>query len=327
MPPRNKGSKGYRVTKKRKTNTYSPKNDRPDAPPAGACAEEGEGRNTARRGHSPPSLSCLPDELVALAMSFVLTKTHQWRELSLVCRQFQRCCLLPDAHENMTLVMGAASVGREVAAMTRSLSGLRVIDAGGLMIDTNLLAIAELKLLQSLNLSRCRQVTDAGLVSVAQLNFLHTLNLSGCHKITDAGMGSVAQLTSLHTLNLSRCDQITDAGMRSVAHLTSLQSLDLSWCNRITDAGLASVAQLTSLHTLNLWNCDRITDAGMLSIAQLTSLHNLDITCLDGITDIGLRHLYQLTSLQTLDLRCCKGVTPDGVDQLKEHCQTLEIRQ
>ena len=57
----------------------------------------------------------LPDELVGHAMSFVLTRPAQWREVSLVCRQFQRCGLLASAHECMSVVVGArlaADLGR-----------------------------------------------------------------------------------------------------------------------------------------------------------------------------------------------------------------------
>ena len=95
-------------------------------------------------------LPYLPDELVALAMSFVLTRARQWRDLSLVCRQFQRCGLLPEAHQHMSLVVCAGSVGR-AAEMARSLSGLRVIDARFVMTDEGLLSVAQLTSLQTMH--------------------------------------------------------------------------------------------------------------------------------------------------------------------------------
>ena len=293
-----------------------------DARPAGGDAS---GDAARRRPASSLTLSCLPDELMALAMSFVLTRTRQWRDLSLVCRQFQRCCLLPDAHEHLSLVVGTGAAAH-LATIARSLSGLRVVDAGGMVTDVGMFSVMQLTLLQSLNLSNCDKITDDGLVTVAQLTSLQSLDLSGCNRITDAGMDSVAQLRSLQSLNLSGIWKITGAGMHSVGQLTSLHTLDLSGCYGITNEGMLSVVHLTSLHTLDLSWCDRITDAGMLSVAQLTSLQSLKLSGCQ-ITDSGLDPLAQLYTLRSLNLMACQ-ITYGAMDRLKAtrlHGSWLEI--
>ena len=63
-------------------------------------------------------------------------------------RQFQRCGLLPEVHEHISL--GAGTVGL-VDAMTRCLSGVRAVDALGAVTDGGLGALSSLGSLQSLD--------------------------------------------------------------------------------------------------------------------------------------------------------------------------------
>ena len=69
--------------------------------------------------------------------------------------------------------------------------------------------------LTSLDLSKCRNITDAGVVALSQnCPALTTLVLSGCRNITDAGVVALSQgCPALTTLYLSGCRNITDAGV------------------------------------------------------------------------------------------------------------------
>ena len=78
-----------------------------------------------------------------------------------------------------------------------------------LVDDDVLKQVAKLTQLTSLNLARCRQITDFALL--AALNQLTSLNLQGCNQITD--LAPLAGMTKLTSLYLRRCTQITDEGL------------------------------------------------------------------------------------------------------------------
>lgn len=151
--------------------------------------------------------------------------------------------------------------------------------------------------LQTLNLTRCYQITDQGLASLSQLKQLQTLHLEECIVITDERLASLAQLKQLRTLNLTECDQITDEGLASLGQLRNLQRLNLKGCRKITDEGLASLTQLPQLQILNLTGCHKITDKGLVSLTQLKQLQTLDLSNCDKITNQGLTLLLEQLKL------------------------------
>ena len=53
--------------------------------------------------------------------------------------------------------------------------------------------------LQHLDLSECKNITDAGVQALSGLVSLQHLDLSGCGNITDAGVQSLSGLVILHT--------------------------------------------------------------------------------------------------------------------------------
>ena len=149
--------------------------------------------------------------------------------------------------------------------------------------------------LQSLNLGRCSNITDACVSEVARgCPNLQSLDLTYCRNITDASVSEVARRCSkLQTLNLGnnlrRCRNITDASVSEVARRCSnLQTLILLNCSRITDASVLEVARRCSnLQTLNLGGCRNITDASVLEVARRCSnLQTLNLAYCRNITDL-----------------------------------------
>ncbi len=168
----------------------------------------------------------------------------------------------------------------------------------------------------SINLSNCKNITDAGLAHLSELTLLSSLDLSGCPGIRGVGFAYLSKLTSLRSLNLSGC-RITDAGLAYLSELKFLRSLNLSNCTDITDAGLAHLSKLTSLRSLNLSGCIRIRDAGLAHLSELKSLRSLNLRGCFKIADAGLAHLITLTFLRYLDLRgCSSNISDAGVAHL-----------
>ena len=79
--------------------------------------------------------------------------------------------------------------------------------------------------LESVDISQCKNITDADISQFNMCEKLKSLNLSGCKKVTDKGIKSLASsCQQLTNINISRCYKVTDEGMKALAsscqHLT-----------------------------------------------------------------------------------------------------------
>lgn len=110
-------------------------------------------------------------------------------------------------------------------------------------------------------LSHCNKdcdITDEGLVSIAELQMLQYLNLRYCCELIIVGPMSNAAFWSLQYLDLGFCDQLSDDGLVNVSTLKQLQHLVLTHCDEITDAGLESVVALQELRHLSIAYCVKL---------------------------------------------------------------------
>lgn len=104
--------------------------------------------------------------------------------------------------------------------------------------------------LKSLNLSKCKKLTDAGIVNLPPR--LESLHLSGCINITAIGIKGLPE--KLNWLDLSHCNKLTDEAVEFIPK--KVHYLDLSFCNRLTDAFFDHFPK--NLKALNLTGCSKI---------------------------------------------------------------------
>jgi F-box/leucine-rich repeat protein 14 len=172
-----------------------------------------------------------------------------------------------------------------------------------------------------------RVLTDQGMRAVSRLASLTFLNLSWCRNVTDAGVRAVvSSCTALEYLNLYACNNITDKGMRAVSSLPALTTLNLSFC--VTDKGILirdshdepifvrAVSSCTALTSLNLSSNYELTEKGMRAVSSCTSLKSLDLRECFKLTDEAVRALSSLPALTSLNLSHCY-VTAAGVQALR----------
>ncbi|MBA4191814.1 MAG: hypothetical protein C0467_27865 [Planctomycetaceae bacterium] len=197
---------------------------------------------------------------------------------------------------------------------------------------TNLIGIEEL---HTLDLIKCKRLTEEGFALAAKLTQLHTLFLSESSitdmslklfaklpqlevlelirtGITDAGLACLKSLKSLTFLSLDGTP-LTDAGLLNLMSLRQLVDLDIE-STQITDAGLASVAGLSKLEFLRLSDT-RVTDEGVGHLLQLSRLRVLQLDR-TGLTDIGIAQLATMKKLELLWVAQCGGVTDRGLSFL-----------
>ena len=127
--------------------------------------------------------------------------------------------------------------------------------------------------LKHLDLSRCRNISDAGLRSMCNLvPSLEGLQVSKCHHITDNSMTMLLPtITRLTHLDLEECSHITNATLLRLAKSNcrlSLQHLNVSYCEHVGDVGMiATIKQCPSLTSLELDNT-RISDLVLVEAAD-----------------------------------------------------------
>jgi hypothetical protein len=130
---------------------------------------------------------------------------------------------------------------------------MRRIDAN----DHDVSALAGMKNLEYLDLSRNPGVTDAGIAALAGLENLRYLNLTSTN-VTGTGFKDRADMASLYQLNLTDCP-VTDESLAAIPHFPKLEEL-LIGGTEVTDKGLMSLVGWHSLRRV-LWS-DRMTVEG-----------------------------------------------------------------
>lgn len=161
------------------------------------------------------------------------------------------------------------------------------------------------------------QTTKIELISLIRRcpNIIH-LDLSNCRNITDATLRTLTQmLPNLETLNISR---------------NRVESDDLRYAGCISDIGIHAIAtNCKKLKNLNISirkSSNEITPLGIRELVtnckELQSLEmrhfdNSDNSWLDDIATIGLK-------LIALDVSGCTGVTNDKLNKILKDCPNLE---
>lgn len=180
---------------------------------------------------------------------------------------------------------------------------------GAAVTNAAMPAVASLRGLLSLDLSRCTGLGDAGVVTLAGgLRRLQRLDLTACKRVGDVGVAALAALRSLCALTLDECAAVTGVGVAALAPLTGLEALSLRHCFRVDDAGVAPL--LSSMPRLRVLGLSRTAATAEAVLPPLGGLSGLAVLALRGLA-LSDRDAYRfggLSRLVSLDLRHCADV-------------------
>jgi F-box/leucine-rich repeat protein 14 len=189
-----------------------------------------------------------------------------------------------------------------------------------------------MKELQVTNLHAGGQMTDAALERLAELDLVNELDLSGSRRLTDDGLWHLARMPKLQVLNLGGWENpITDRGLEVLRHLRELRRFQMCWPQGVSDEGVANLAFCDHLESVDLLG----TPTGDGAIAALRGKRALR-TFKSGtqVTDAGLALLHDFPAFQawrggemsyalmsadarpSLELHQCTGITDAGVAHL-----------
>jgi hypothetical protein len=134
--------------------------------------------------------------------------------------------------------------------------------------DQKLEALAELKLTNIfyIDLTNCREVSDAGIRALAGIPSVKQLMLEGT-AITDAGCRVMGSEMALEVVNVANCAKITGQGLKELAVSSGLGSIRFSADGLTQDDVLGLIASLKAVS----W-CEIVDPHGKLDQAPLKAL-------------------------------------------------------
>jgi len=206
-------------------------------------------------------------------------------------------------------------------------------------------SIPHLRKLESLDLSRCRNLDDSTMILLSQHihSTLKVLYLKGLEKVSDEGVIAICNsCTKLQVLELSYVP-ITDKAGISIQHLPQLRALFMRDNYRITDKSIDVITnkcirlkqltlwgciKLRNLHfhssssgdklvILNLWGCYTLSDDIAMSFANMNQLMSLTVSECHRLSDQFVERLVErVPQLRHLHMRYCKHLTDQGVQTL-----------
>ncbi len=125
--------------------------------------------------------------------------------------------------------------------------------------------------LRDLRLQRCPRLADEAAGCIGEYgSVLQSLDLTWCKDVTDAGVLAVAAgCRELLSLSLRWLKKVTDAGAHAVLrHCRKLRSLNLDHCSALGDASLVALAAAPALAHASMAYCALLTDQGLHLLVQ-----------------------------------------------------------
>jgi F-box and leucine-rich repeat protein 14 len=160
------------------------------------------------------------------------------------------------------------------------------------------------------------EVGDEQLLCVADLPRLQTLEVMHADSITDRALEALACVPDLRNLDLLNCPLVGDGGLAHLTARAQLLTLRLKG-SQISDRSVAEMGKLAQLRNLSIARTSRITSAALEALARAPALKILDLAGCVGLTDRGLEALVGLRELRHLNLERCRGISNDGVEAFK----------
>eukprot|EP00184_Porphyridium_aerugineum_P008579 CAMPEP_0184691910 /NCGR_PEP_ID=MMETSP0313-20130426/607_1 /TAXON_ID=2792 /ORGANISM="Porphyridium aerugineum, Strain SAG 1380-2" /LENGTH=1354 /DNA_ID=CAMNT_0027149689 /DNA_START=35 /DNA_END=4099 /DNA_ORIENTATION=- len=120
--------------------------------------------------------------------------------------------------------------------------------------------------LRHVSFSGCRSITDETLISLSSCSYLESINVSKCTNLTDYGFVALVNgCRRLHTVNVSWCSQLTDVTVQALSVLKNLKSVTMNNCHRIHGYALRDVLENCSeLEVLSAYGCRYLYEESFL---------------------------------------------------------------
>jgi hypothetical protein len=159
--------------------------------------------------------------------------------------------------------------------------------------------------LAELSVRRCPHIDRRSLEEISQLRLLQTLDVSTCPQVTSTQLVRLVRTcTLLRRLNVLSCTQLDDRLLFGLARFAgSLCELQAGWCSLFTDMGACALAirRGGALTRVSLRGCVNLTDLTGVTFAQ-------------HCTSLVVADFAQVPLMTRLTLKCILARCPNLID-------------
>ncbi|KAF2077073.1 hypothetical protein CYY_001640 [Polysphondylium violaceum] len=199
------------------------------------------------------------------------------------------------------------------------------------VVDRNIGAIAfQCQFINTINLSKCTNISDTGVIELSKCKFLKKVNLSYCSKITNA---SIIKLSlgcpMLKEILLKECVNVGEIGILSIStYCKRLESLDVSMCPNVTELAIVGIGRecllLNSLEAMGISGKGNI-DNGVIEVAVRSNINLKNLNLSNTHTsDKSIQMLVRMCpSLRTLNL-VKTDISDTIIPLIYENCRLLK---
>lgn len=157
---------------------------------------------------------------------------------------------------------------------------------------------------------------------------LRTLNLNRCKSISDMGIQLIAkECQSLTCLKINGLQKLSDFGIQHLANNTKLRELHLSACIQLTPLALKYISNHEKLHFLNIGQCMKMfqSELGYTYLRECRNITRLSLSFLP-IKDYKIGEILEsLVNLEELSISWCPSITDFGMKEIALHSNKLQI--
>lgn len=214
---------------------------------------------------------------------------------------------------------GGSDVLAELAPLS-ALESLEIVRQPELS-QADMAVIGKLKSLRRLSLLGTPVTQAASFGELTNLPRLETLKIHLSVRFSDQALLALSKLPVLERMVLATCTAVTDAGLAHLSGLRTLHQLEVSANANITGEGLKALKGLPDLERLSLRQCSKIDAAAAKVLAEFQALRTLDLSR-TGVGDDGMEALTRITTLSSLSLHGLWQISEQGVRQLAK-CSKL----
>lgn len=179
------------------------------------------------------------------------------------------------------------------------------------LTNSGLRSLAYQTTLKVLDISFCTRVTDASLLCICHNLFnIESLNIRRCRAVTDYGISQIKCLKKLIELDISECDQLTGASISQWQNENEEEKKKDKDENKIEKKYFNNNLRVFSANALNL------DDKSVECIAEcFPNLTHLDVGhCFIAVTDKTIQKIFKnLILLRSLKINRCDKVSDAGL--------------
>lgn len=187
--------------------------------------------------------------------------------------------------------------------------------------------------LKVLDISSCTRVTDASLLCICEnLENIESLNIRRCRAVTDHGISQIKRLKKLVELDISACDQLTGCSIDWLCQVEINNNSETA-SNHDDNKQQTTNEQIINLN-LRVFNANALNldDKSVECIANcFPNLTHLNLGhCFIAVTDKTIQKIFEkLILLRTLKISRCEKVSDAGITGMgaknRENISTIKI--